>query len=113
MIAKGPAKTDDKTTGPSTSSSKVKDPILDQDLFNLYGLPTNWDLAPELVTWLESICNKEVPNSVLKELNEAFIPKEDLQPLFAAPVLPKAINTSCSQLPNQFPRDPNLSTLHS
>ena len=95
-----------KSQQPTTS--KPSGANLDQDLFNIYGLEENWELAEDLIIWLKSICNKEVPDSVLKELNEAFIPKEDLQPLFIAPALPAAVNTKLYTAPKSLSRVPKL-----
>ena len=81
---------------------------LDDELFNVYGLPVNWKPASELVAWLQQICNKEVPFSVLKEVNEAFVPKEDLQPLFVAPALPQAVNRKLYTAPKSQSRVPKL-----
>ena len=105
------------TSQPSTSgtqqpqgaeSAEVSSPVLDEDLFNVYGLTTNWQLAPELVAWIQSICNREIPVEILKELNEEFVPKEDLLPLFVAPALPSAINKKLFTAPKAQTRIPRI-----
>ena len=65
-------------------------------------------LAENLTVWLKTICNKEVPDSVFKELNETFIPKEELQPIFVAPALPAAVNTKLYTAPKSISRIPKL-----
>ena len=90
------------------STSSPPDPPLDKDLFNMYGLKVNWPLAPELVTWLNSVSDKEVPLSILKQLNENFVPSEDLQPLFTAPALPLAISRLLFTAPKSLSRGPKI-----
>ena len=92
------------STQPSTSTASAS-PI-DDELFNMYGLPINWDLAPELISWLESVKNKEVPFSLLKAINESFVPKEEIQPFFSAPALPPAISRLLFTAPKGVSRGP-------
>ena len=94
------------STQPSTSTASAS-PI-DDELFNMYGLPINWDLAPELISWLESVKNKEVPFSVLKAINESFVPKEEIQPFFSAPALPPAISRLIFTAPKGVARGPKI-----
>ena len=90
------------------SSVSPPDTPLDKDLFNMYGLEVNWQLAPELVTWLNSVSDKEVPLSILKQLNENFVPNEELQPLFTAPALPLAISRLLFTAPKSLSRGPKI-----
>ena len=91
------------------SCSKQEDDIqVDQDLFNMYGLPVNWTIAPELGTWMKSVTNKEVPFSVLKQINESLVPSEDLQPLFTAPALPLTISKLLYTAPKSLSRGPKF-----
>ena len=91
------------------SSSQQDDDIkVDQELFNMYGLPINWVLALELGTWMKSVSNKQVPYSVLKQLNESFVPCEDLQPLFTAPALPLTISKLLYNAPKSLFRGPKF-----
>ena len=90
------------------SSVSPPDTPLDKDLFNMYGLKVNWQLAPELVTWLNSVSDKEVPLSILKQLNENFVPNEELQPLFTAPALPLAISRLLFTAPKSLSRGPKI-----
>ena len=94
----------------STSVSPPDTP-LDKDLFNMYGLKVNWPLAPELVSWLNSVSYKEVPLNILKQLNETFVPNEELQPLFTAPALPLAISRLLFTAPKSMSRGPRFLTL--
>ena len=80
----------------------------DPGLFGTYGLPKNWELAPELATWLVSIIDKEVPFHVLKSVNENYVPSEDLQPHFVAPTLPAAISSHLYTAPKALSRVPKL-----
>ena len=96
------------TQNEQASTSSPPDTPLDQDLFNMYGLKVNWPLAPELVTWLNSVSDKEVPLSVLKQLNETFVPNEELQPLFTAPALPLAISRLLFTAPKSLSRGPKI-----
>ena len=90
------------------STSSPPDTPMDKDLFNMYGLKVNWPLAPELVTWLNSVSDKEVPLSILKQLNETFVPNEELQPLFTAPALPLAISRLLYTAPKSLSRGPKI-----
>ena len=90
------------------STSTVPDPPLDAELFNMYGLASNWQLASELGKYLNSISDKEVPYSVLKSLNEAFIPQEEFQPFFTAPDLPMAISKLLYTAPKALSRGPKV-----
>ena len=74
----------------------------------MYGLKVNWPLAPELVTWLNSVSDKEVPLSILKQLNETFVPNEELQPIFTAPALPLAISRLLFTAPKSLSRGPKI-----
>ena len=97
---------------PSTSGTQeatgTQNQILDEELFNIYGLEANWQLAPELIAWIQSICNREIPVEVLKTLNEEFVPKDELQPIFVAPALPTAINRKLYTAPKSQSRVPKL-----
>ncbi|CAL4087428.1 unnamed protein product [Meganyctiphanes norvegica] len=97
-------------TLPSTSASAVPTvpPVLDDELFNVYGLPMNWTLAPELMSWLKAVCSKEVPFTVVKQVNESFVPCEELQPYFVAPALPPAISRLLFTAPKSLSRVPKL-----
>ena len=92
---------------PSTSAT-TESPNLDEELFNMYGLPVNWNLAPELTSWLQSVRNKKVPSNVLKQINQSFVPKEDLQSLFTAPALPLAISRLLFTAPKSLSRGPKI-----
>ena len=74
----------------------------------MYGLASNWQLASELGVYLNSISDKEVPFSVLKSLNEAFIPQEEFQPFFTAPDLPMAISKLLYTAPKALSRGPKI-----
>ena len=96
---------------PSGMQTKTKAEIpktLDEDLFNMYGLAENWKLAPEVIPWFQSIVDKEVPAQILKEINEAFVPSDILQPLFTAPALPLAINKKLFTAPKSMTRVPKM-----
>ena len=95
-------------TGSNTASTSTSEVPVDSELFNTYGLPMNWNLAPELINWLRLVTNKEVPYSVLKSLNETFVPKEDLQPFFTAPDLPVAISRLLYTAPKSLSRGPKI-----
>ena len=90
------------------SSSTASASPIDEELFNMYGLTINWELAPELISWLESIKNKEVPFNVLKTINESFVPKEEIQPFFTAPALPQAISRLLFTAPKGISRGPKM-----
>ena len=92
----------------ASSSTKPASPVLDDELFNMYGLSINWNLAPELILWLQSVRNKEVPFNILKKINESFVPKEELQPLFTAPALPQAISRLLFTAPKALSRGPKI-----
>ena len=92
---------------PSTSAT-TDPPNLDEELFNMYGLPVNWVLAPELTSWLKSVCNREVPFNILKQINQTFVPKEDIQSLFIAPALPLAISRLLFTAPKSLSRGPKI-----
>ena len=94
------------TTQASTSSNPS--PCIDEELFNMYGLPVNWNLAPELISWLESVKNKEVPFTISKSINESFVPKEAIQPFFTAPALPQAISRLLFTAPKGVSRGPKI-----
>ena len=74
----------------------------------MYGLSINWKLAPELISWIESVKNKEVPYSILKSINEKFVPKEEIQPFFTAPALPQAISRLLFTAPKGLSRGPKI-----
>ena len=96
---------------PSTSAATSASPdteTLDSELFNMYGLTVNWALAPELTSWLKSSANKEVPYAILKQLNESFVPVEELQPLFTAPALPTTISKLLYTAPKSVSRGPKI-----
>ena len=90
-----------------TPSTAPETPV-DAELFNMYGLASNWQLASELGTYLNSISDKEVPYSVLKSLNEAFVPQEEFQPFFTAPDLPVAISKLLYTAPKALSRGPKI-----
>ena len=92
----------------SATTSTAPDPPVDAELFNMYGLASNWQLASELGVYLNSISDKEVPFSVLKSLNEAFIPQEEFQPFFTAPDLPMAISKLLYTAPKALSRGPKI-----
>ena len=95
---------------PSSNSQapQAPNPSIDEDLFNAYGLHTNWHLASELVAWIQTICNQEIPPEVLKDLDEEFVPKEELQAIFVAPALPAAINKRLFTAPKAQTRVPRI-----
>ena len=64
----------------SNSASTSKEDPIDSELFQMYGLPINWNLAPELINWLRSVTNREVPYSVLKPLMKHLSPKRTFSP---------------------------------
>ena len=84
-VASAPSVDQASVPGPSTAK--------DSGLFGVYGLVKNWTLAPELASWLQEVCDKEIPFHVLKKLNEDYVPEESLQPIFVAPGLPSAVST--------------------
>ena len=102
-------------TQPSTSAQpqptpqqQAVNPSFDEDLFNAYGAQANWQLASELIAWIQTICNQEIPPEVLKDLDEEFVPKEELQPIFVAPSLPPAINKRLFTAPKTQTRVPRI-----
>ena len=95
-------------SGMQTKNKTESPKTLDEDLFNMYGLAENWKLAPEVIPWFQSIVDKEVPAPILKEINEAFVPSDSLQPLFTAPALPLAINKKLFTAPKSLARGPKL-----
>ena len=106
-----PPSKDAPTSAPPTSAPTSASPdteTLDSELFNMYGLTVNWALAPELTSWIKSSANKEVPYAILKQLNESFVPVEELQPLFTAPALPTISRSSFIQHQNLFQEAPRF-----
>ena len=95
-------------SGMQTKNKAESPKTLDEDLFNMYGLTENWKLAPEVIPWFQSIVDKEVPAPILKEINEAFVPSDTLQPLFTAPALPLAINKKLFTAPKSLSRGPKM-----
>ena len=51
----------------------------------------NWNIPPNVLTWLKKILNNSIPDSTLKEINEHFSPPEDIKDLFAPAKFPEPL----------------------
>lgn len=93
-------------------TSKINSEDLDDGLFQGYTQLSNWTPANEVMVWLKTICDKEVPTNVSKEIFEAFMPPVELQPLFMPPKLPAAISDRFSMVPKYISRVPKMVNDH-
>ena len=97
--------------GTSHSASKSTEDF-DDGLFQGYNQKPNWDPADEVIVWLKTICDKEVPSNVSKEIFEAFMPPVEIQPLFTPPKLPAAISDRFAMVPKYISRVPKMVNDH-
>ena len=94
----------------SASTSKQID--LDDDLFMAYNQMPNWDPAQKIFSWMKTVCDKEVPPAVTKEIHDSFIPPLDSQQLFVPPKLPQAIVDKLASAPKNLLKVPKIVNDH-
>ena len=81
-------------------------------MFQAYNQQPNWNPANEVMAWLKTVKDKEVPANIAKENFEAFMPPVDLQPLFQPPKLPAAISDRFAMVPKYISRVPKMVNDH-
>ena len=104
----GPQDIDQPSTSRQPDQAADKSALIDEDLFNAYRLAANWPLVPELLHWVQGICNQEFPPETLKELDAMFVPQPEIQALFVAPALPEAITKKLFTAPKAQTRVPRI-----
>ena len=106
----------DEASGPQQASGAASagtPPVdIDEDLFQAYNQIPNWNPAPDILNWMNAICDKEVPPSVTKDIFDSFVPSVDQQPLFAPPKLPQAITDKLSSAPKNISKVPKIVNDH-
>ena len=105
----------DEPSGPqqASGSASAGTPVdIDEDLFQAYNQLPNWNPAPDILIWMNAICDKEVPTSVTKEIFDTFVPPVDQQPLFAPPKLPQAITDKLISAPKNISKVPKMVNDH-
>ena len=105
----------DEPSGPQQASGAASagTPVdIDEDLFQAYNQLPNWNPAPDILIWMNAICDKEVPTSVTKEIFDTFVPPVDQQPLFAPPKLPQAITDKLTSAPKNISKVPKMVNDH-
>ena len=64
----------------------------DEDLSIIGSEPqNNWNISPNVLTWLKKILNNSIPDSTLKEINEHFTPPADTKDLFSPAKFPESL----------------------
>ena len=85
-------------TGDQDKDMSGDEGSVDEDLALILDKYPNWELGSSLQKFIDGCIDRPLTEEILKEINDEFVPGEDLQKFFAAPKLPLRIYKYISRM---------------
>ena len=84
---------DDASEGGYSSDASV-----DDDLVVVLDKVPNWDTGSSIRSFIKNTIDNPLPDEMIKQLNEDYVPAEAIQDYFSAPKMPSRLYTAISRL---------------
>ena len=70
----------------------------DKDLVEILDKVPNWDPTTSLKKFISKTCDHALPEEIIKNINDEYVPKEDLVEFFIPPKMPNRLINSISRM---------------